>query len=193
VKKNTALLEKLDQSLQRKTPARSEPAAPAPRSEQSALRPQAEALVHRTMLLVLGVGLIPLAPLNTIAVAALQLKLVRDLSLLYQVKFSEHRIKALLAALTGSAMPAAVSRGSIGGALRAVHGIGPALGLAAFPLTAAATTLAVGKVFTSHFESRGNLLSFDAAGCKAQFRQEFAAAGSFLKREAGALIAELRP
>ena len=105
-------------------------------------------------------GLIPLPFVDVLAVGGLQLQMLRRLSQLYDVQFSENRGKALIASIAGTMIP--VTSGM--GAASALKGV-PILGMIAsafvMPVLSAGATYAIGKAFVQHFESGGTLLDFN--------------------------------
>ena len=105
-------------------------------------------------------GLIPLPFVDVLAVGGLQLQMLRRLSQLYDVEFSENRGKALIASIAGTMIP--VTSGM--GAASALKGV-PILGMIAsafvMPVLSAGATYAIGKAFVQHFESGGTLLDFN--------------------------------
>jgi uncharacterized protein (DUF697 family) len=105
-------------------------------------------------------GLIPLPFVDVLAVGGLQVQMLRRLSQIYDVQFSENRGKALIASLAGTMIP--VTSGM--GAASALKGV-PLLGMMAsafvMPVLSAGATYAIGKAFVQHFESGGTLLDFN--------------------------------
>jgi uncharacterized protein (DUF697 family) len=105
-------------------------------------------------------GLIPLPFVDVLAVGGLQLQMLRRLSQVYDVQFSENRGKALIASIAGTMIP--VTSGM--GAASALKGV-PILGMIAsafvMPVLSAGATYAIGKAFVQHFESGGTLLDFN--------------------------------
>ncbi len=105
-------------------------------------------------------GLIPLPFVDVLAVGGLQLQMLRRISQLYDVQFSENRGKAVIASLAGTMIP--VTSGM--GAASALKGV-PLLGMVAsafvMPVLSAGATYAIGKAFIQHFESGGTLLDFN--------------------------------
>src|SRR6516165_8908116 len=97
---------------------------------------------------------------DRLAVGGLQLQMLRRLSQIYGVEFSENRGKALIAALAGCMIPATSGMGAAS-ALKAV----PVLNIIAagfvMPVLSAGATYAIGKAFVQHFESGGTLLDFN--------------------------------
>jgi uncharacterized protein (DUF697 family) len=105
-------------------------------------------------------GLIPLPVIDAVTVGGLQIQMVRRLSQIYGVPFSENRGKALVASLAGSMIPATSGIGAAS-ALKFV----PVLGILAagfvMPALSAGATYAIGKAFVQHFASGGTLLDFN--------------------------------
>ena len=123
-------------------------------------RETASKLVDRFAVWAGVAGLIPLPFVDVLAVGGLQLQMLRRVSQLYDVQFSENRGKALIASLAGTMIP--VTSGM--GAASALKGV-PLLGMVAsafvMPVLSAGATYAIGKAFVQHFESGGTLLDFN--------------------------------
>jgi uncharacterized protein (DUF697 family) len=123
-----------------------------------------------------GAGLIPIPIVDIGAIAAVQIKMVRDLAKLYSVEFPEVRAKALTGGIAGSILPYLLTLGSSGYLLSLAKGvplIGTAIAIAAMPGFASASTYAIGKVFAQHFAGGGSLLDFDAEAKKEEIAKEF--------------------
>jgi len=105
-------------------------------------------------------GLIPVPFLDVAVVGGLQVQMLRRISQIYDVSFSENRGKALIAGIAGSMIPASSGIGAAS-ALKAV----PVLGMMAagfvMPVLSAGATYAIGKAFIQHFETGGTLLDFN--------------------------------
>jgi uncharacterized protein (DUF697 family) len=130
-------------------------------AEVSEARDQvASKLVDRFALWSGVAGLVPLPVVDVLAVGGLQLQMLRRLSQIYSVEFSQNRGKALIAALAGCMIPATSGMGAAS-ALKAV----PVLNILAagfiMPVLSAGATYAIGKAFVQHFESGGTLLDFN--------------------------------
>ena len=119
-----------------------------------------------------GAAFIPVPGVDLAAIAALQLKLVKDLSDVYDVAFSANGGKAAITALLSTIVPVGtgVATASL---VKSIPVVGTALGIASAPAFAAAATYAVGRTFTMHFESGGTLLTFDAAKMREFFKNEY--------------------
>jgi uncharacterized protein (DUF697 family) len=105
-------------------------------------------------------GIIPIPVVDLLAVGGLQLQMLRRLSQIYNVPFSENRGKALIASLTGSTVPATSALGA-GTILKAIPVVGTAISMFVMPVLSAGATYAIGKVFIQHFTSGGTLLDFN--------------------------------
>src|SRR6516225_174094 len=105
-------------------------------------------------------GLVPLPVVDVLAVGGLQLQLLRRLSQIYDVEFSENRGKALIAALAGCMIPATSGMGAAS-ALKAIPVVNILAAGFVMPVLSAGATYAIGKAFIQHFESGGTLLDFN--------------------------------
>jgi uncharacterized protein (DUF697 family) len=127
----------------------------APAREETATK-----LVDRFALWSGAAGLIPVPVLDAVAVGGVQLQMLRKLSQLYGVPFSENRGKALIASLAGSAIPATSGIGAAS-LLKSIPVVGTAISSVVMPTLSAGFTYAIGKVFIQHFSSGGTLLDFN--------------------------------
>src|SRR6516164_7864658 len=105
-------------------------------------------------------GLIPLPVVDVVAVGGLQVQMLRRISQLYNVPFSENRGKALIASLAGALIPASSAMGAAS-AMKAVPLLGTLAGGFVMPVLSAGATYAIGKAFIEHFSTGGTLLDFN--------------------------------
>jgi uncharacterized protein (DUF697 family) len=105
-------------------------------------------------------GLVPVPVIDVLAVGGLQLQMLRRLSQIYGVEFSENRGKALIAALAGCMIPATSGMGAAS-ALKAIPVVNILAAGFVMPVLSAGATYAIGKAFVQHFESGGTLLDFN--------------------------------
>jgi uncharacterized protein (DUF697 family) len=105
-------------------------------------------------------GLVPLPVVDVLAVGGLQVQMLRRLSQIYNVDFSENRGKALIAALAGCMIPATSGMGAAS-ALKAIPVINILAAGFVMPVLSAGASFAIGKAFIQHFESGGTLLDFN--------------------------------
>jgi uncharacterized protein (DUF697 family) len=109
-------------------------------------------------------GLLPLPLLDVAAVGGVQLIMLRRLSEIYGVPFSDNRGKAIVASLAGSVLPASTATTSamtVGSLIKGLPGIGWTIGALTMPVVSAGATWVIGKVFIQHFASGGTLLDFN--------------------------------
>jgi uncharacterized protein (DUF697 family) len=125
---------------------------------------EASRLVDRFALWAGAAGLIPVPLVDIAAVGGVQIQMLRRLSEIYGVAFSDNMGKSVIASLAGSVLPAsAATTTSMGvtSALKAVPGVGTAVGAFTMPVFSAGATWVIGKVFMQHFASGGTLLDFN--------------------------------
>lgn len=120
-----------------------------------------------------GAGLIPIHYLDWAVVSGLQLKMLAEISTIYDVPFQENLGKAAIGSVAGFAIPHAAAVGTIGSIIKSIPGLG---GVAGAPLTAVfagAYAWALGNIFIQHFESGGTFLNFDPKQVKQYFQSQF--------------------
>ncbi|HET7805388.1 MAG TPA: YcjF family protein [Pseudolabrys sp.] len=105
-------------------------------------------------------GLLPIPFVDLAAVAALQIQMLRLISRIYDVPFSENRGKALVAGIFGTVIPVSTGVG-MASVVKSIPIAGTAVGALATPALAVAATYAIGRVFIQHFASGGTLLDFE--------------------------------
>ena len=105
-------------------------------------------------------GLIPVPVVDVFAVGGLQIQMLRRISQIYDVGFSENRGKALIASIAGSMIPATSGIGAAS-VLKAVPIVGTIAGGFVMPVLSAGATYAIGKAFIEHFSTGGTLLDFN--------------------------------
>jgi uncharacterized protein (DUF697 family) len=124
----------------------------------------ASELVDRLSLWSGAAGLLPIPVVDVAAVGGVQLYMLRKLSDIYGVPFSDNAGKSVIASLAGSVLPASTAvttTVTIGSMLKAFPGIGWAIGALTMPALSAGATYIIGKVFIQHFASGGTLLDFN--------------------------------
>ena len=130
-----------------------------------------------------GAGILPVPMFDLVAITGVQLKMLEELSKLYDVEFREGMAKKAVASLLVGV--GGVGLGAIGASLvKFVPVVGFALGVASIPVISGALTHAVGRAFIMHFESGGTMLDFDPKTMRAYFEQQF--------REGKAAVAKMQ-
>lgn len=134
---------------------------------------QARGLVKYYAAWSFGAGIVPVPLVDMLLVMGVQVQMLRKMSDLYGVPFSEHVARNLVGALVGGAASEVVAGGLIGPVIRLIPGVGPLLGALTMPAVASASTYAVGLVFLQHFESGGTFLTFQPSQVREHFRKIF--------------------
>jgi uncharacterized protein (DUF697 family) len=135
-------------------PIANDVAAPAPElSQQLAARRRALAhkIVSRHKNYAAMGGLVPLPVVNIAGITAINLRMVKQLSDLYQAPFERDRTRSLIVGLIGGAVPTGVGTATSSIMMWIMPG-GMLLGLGASALTAGALTRGIGLVFIESFE-----------------------------------------
>jgi uncharacterized protein (DUF697 family) len=117
-------------------------------------------LVDRLSLWSGAAGLIPVPLVDMAAVGGVQLHMLRRLSEIYGVPFSENRGKSILTSLVGAVIPASAAT-TTASLMKGLPVIGTAIGVLTMPVVSAGATWVIGKVFIQHFASGGTLLDFN--------------------------------
>lgn len=135
----------------------SAPAASAPPDEMAAKvanmrRSFARKIVERHRTYAAVGGLLPLPVVNIAGVTAVNLRMVRQLSELYQVPFQRDRARAMIVSLIGGAAPAGFGAATSSTLMWIIPG-GMLVGLGVSALTAGTLTRAIGQVFVESFEN----------------------------------------
>ena len=155
-------------------PTKEEP-PPATRQEPSSPTKEmlGDRIIRENVLWASGGGLLPVPILDMIAITAVEVKMLKELSALYELPFREHQVKSILASLVagvGAPTLGAVITASL---FKSVPILGAVSGFIAVPGAAAAFTYAVGKVFMQHFASGGTFLDFDPTKVREHFARQF--------------------
>lgn len=131
---------------------------------------QSNKCIRNHMLISLGIGLIPIPMLDVVGITGVQLNMMRKLAKIYEVPFTEHKAKTILAALVGGggSLPVAGAFGSI---VKLIPLVGQTIGAVSMSIAGGAITYAVGKVFMMHFASGGTILSFDPEKVRSYYQE----------------------
>jgi uncharacterized protein (DUF697 family) len=137
------------------------PVSPSGTQVDSEVRHQlASKLVDRYSLWGGVAGLIPIPIADVVAIGGVQFQMLRRLSQMYDVPFSENSGKALLASLAGMFIPATSGVGAAS-LLKSIPVAGTLAAAFVMPVLSSGATFAIGKAFIQHFESGGTLLDFN--------------------------------
>ena len=106
-------------------------------------------------------GFIPMPVVDVLAIGGLQIQMLRRLSQIYGVPFSDNSGKAMIASLAGTMIPTSSGIGAAS-TMKFVPILGTITAGFVLPALSAGATYAIGKAFIQHFETGGTLLDFNA-------------------------------
>ena len=132
---------------------------------------QAASLIRQYAYGSVVVGFIPIPIIDLVALTGVQLKLIKRLSVLYGVRFSNDRGRNIIASLAGASVPLGLTRG-VCSMLKAIPMVGTTITGFSMAALCGASTYALGKVFVRHFESGGTFLNFDVSTNKAYYEEQ---------------------
>lgn len=130
-------------------------------------------LTRRFVLWSMGGSIIPIPFVDLATVIGVQIKLIAEMSKIYDLPFEKNRIKGIVAPLIGSIGLAPAGTILFGSLAKLVPGIGSLVCAVSFPVVVGAITYATGRVFIAHFESGGTLLNFNSEKAKESFKEHF--------------------
>lgn len=119
-----------------------------------------------------GAGIIPVPFVDLDALSGVQIKMLWDLSGLYNIEFSKNKAQNIISTLAGT-LAASASSSVVGSVVKFVPVIGTILGTISMPVFSGASSYALGKVFIQHFESGGTFLTFDPMKVKDYYADMF--------------------
>ena len=128
----------------------------------------ANTIIKNHMVWSMGAGFIPVPFVDLVAVTAIQLDMIRQLSRVYDVDFKETSGKAIITSLSGTSIARMGSR-----AVKFIPGVGSILGGVTLAVLSGASTYAIGEVFKAHFDKGGTFLDFDASRLKRMYDEKF--------------------
>ena len=135
-----------------------------------------EKIVKNSVLWSMGAGLIPLPLVDMVAVTGIQIDMLKQITAVYEIDFSENQFKSWIAALSGGILSRLGAN-----ALKVVPGIGSMLGGVAMSVLSGAGTYAIGQVFLKHFEEGGDAFNFDTEKFKGFYEEQFEKGKKFAK------------
>lgn len=124
-------------------------------------------------------GFIPVPFVDTAAISGLQMKMIYDLCKVYDVPFKKELVSSILSSLVGGGATTFASQKVSEAVLSKVPYVGTVISTVTQPAIAYATTYAIGITFVNHFETNGNLLSFELDSANKVFKEQYEKAKSF--------------
>ncbi len=143
-----------------------------PQIQPSGKLDAAKSIVRKNMYWAMGIGVIPIPIVDIIGVTGFQLKAIKELSDLYEIRFNRHLVKNILASLLGGLSTPVLAGGLFWSVTKIIPGIGTAAGVVSMPIMAGAITYALGKVFIQHFEAGGTFLNFHPEDVREYFNSQ---------------------
>ncbi|MBD3267159.1 DUF697 domain-containing protein [bacterium] len=143
-----------------------------PQIEPTGKLDEAHSIVRKNMYWAMGIGVIPIPIVDIFGVAGFQIKAIKELSDLYEIRFNRHLVKNILASLLGGLSTPFLAGGLFWSVTKIIPGLGSAAGVISTPIMAGAVTYALGKVFIQHFESGGTFLNFDPEAVRDYFNTQ---------------------
>lgn len=142
--------------------------------EQTLQALQADNCIKNHVIAAMGIGLIPSSLVNIAGIAGIEVKLIRDLAVIYAFPVP-HQLVAykVLISLIGSIGPVYLST-QMHTALKGVPLIGHAVYVGLLSITGGAAVYAVGKIFQKHYESGGTFLSSENSVLRTWFKKYYA-------------------
>jgi uncharacterized protein (DUF697 family) len=137
---------------------------------------QVDDIIRRHVLWAMGAGLVPLPLLDIASVTAVQLDMLHQLADFYERDYSTTRGKAFVTALAGGAFARLGAS-----AVKALPGVGTAIGVIAMPIVSGATTFALGQVAAETFAVGEDLGSFSIERARATYHRAFEEGKEFVK------------
>ena len=156
------------------TKAKVEDTAPEENIENIAAQKMQEAadIVRRKMYYSVGVGLVPVPLVDVAAMLGMQIYMIKQLADVFETPFSQARVRSLIYGLLGSVLPVGLAAPLASG-LKLIPIVGYTTSALALSITCAASTYALGKIFTNHFALGGTIFDFDSEKMKDVFAQRF--------------------
>ncbi|MBK6930255.1 MAG: DUF697 domain-containing protein [Saprospirales bacterium] len=135
--------------------------------QHSEKHPKANEIIKNHVGFSMGAALVPFPGADLLAVSAVQLNMLRQLSKLYNVRFLDALGKTIVSTLVGSGMA------RLGASLvKAIPGVGTVIGELSMPALSGASTYALGKVVTNHFQRGGSLTDLDLTSARKEYEEE---------------------
>jgi len=131
-----------------------------PETKEPDRKTEANKSIRNHVIVSVGAGFIPIPILDMVAITGVQLNMLRKLSKIYEVPFSEHKVKNIVSSLICGSGSVPVA-GVFASLIKFIPVVGQTIGSVSLPISAGAITYAVGKVFLQHFASGGTFLTFD--------------------------------
>ena len=129
---------------------------------------QADRIVDNHILWSMGAGALPIPIVDVAAVTAIQLNMLKELCLIYDVDYSDSFGKNLIKSLVGAGVAKVGAS-----AVKTIPVVGSLLGGVPMVVLSGASTYALGQVFKSQLQVNNVLSKFDMDGAKKMYKDAF--------------------
>ncbi|MEZ4464839.1 MAG: DUF697 domain-containing protein [bacterium] len=127
-----------------------------------------DAIIRTHVLWATGAGAVPVPLLDLAAVSGIQLDMLKQLAACHGVAYTEQQGKSWLSVLSASLVARIGAN-----ALKLIPGIGSLIGGVSMAITSGASTYALGKVASEHFEKAGTFDDLDVEAAKVRYAEAF--------------------
>jgi uncharacterized protein (DUF697 family) len=134
---------------------------------------QAHKVIMQNVVWAVGGGALPMPLIDMIAITVVNVKMLKELSAVYEVPFREDQVKSILSALVAGLGAPMIGMAATVSLVKAIPFLGVVSALLTVPSLSAAFTYAVGKIFVQHFASGGTFLDFDPKKVREHFARQF--------------------
>jgi uncharacterized protein (DUF697 family) len=134
--------------------------------EDEILRERVDGIIKGHTIVAMGIGAIPAPLIDAVAIAVLQLRMVRRLATAYSVSYEPAPTWAVTTVTGVLSLPG----GLFASMVKGIPVLGTWLGSATAPLIAGASTYAVGQVFGQHFRMGGTFLTLDPIKARKDYK-----------------------
>ncbi|MFM7012532.1 MAG: YcjF family protein [Betaproteobacteria bacterium] len=133
-------------------------------------------LIKRYAAVSAGLGFIPVPMLDVASISSAQYAMIRDIAEIYGYESTKERTRVIVSSILGGSLPTLLASAGGGSLVKSIPFVGTIAGAVLVPALASAVTIALGRVFSEHFETGGTLLDIDADKLRAHFKAELEAA-----------------
>jgi uncharacterized protein (DUF697 family) len=128
---------------------------------------KANEIIRNHLGFAMGAALVPFPGADLVAVSAVQLNMLRQLTKLYNLGFIDSLGNNVISAIVGG------SAARLGASLiKAIPGVGTIIGEFSMPVLSGASTYALGKVVARHFHQGGTLENLDLRNARKDYSEE---------------------
>ncbi|MFN8255936.1 MAG: DUF697 domain-containing protein [Bacteroidales bacterium] len=150
-------------------------------TEEKNKEKNADEIVKKHVYWAVGAGLIPLPVVDIAAVTAIQLDMLKQICTYYKIDYSEESGKAWISALVTSTLSSFVARMGAS-AVKFIPLIGTLAGVTSMAVLSGASTYALGKAFSNHFENGGTFGTLDKEKVKQIYEAQVAEGKKLAKK-----------